>query len=134
MSHIFCGQLVSEQNFENVALVLKIFELTCHCSETFELTWHCSETFELTCHCSETFELTWHCSETFELTCHCSEIFELTWHCSEMFELTFYIKKGVLKEPLDIKSSTVTTGQSIEQTSAEISNEQEITSTITIKS
>ena len=43
------------------------------------------------------------------------------------------IKKGVLKEPLDIKSSTVTTGQSIEQTSAEISNEQEITSTITVE-
>lgn len=43
------------------------------------------------------------------------------------------IRKGVLKEPLDIKSSTVTTGQSIEQTSAEISNEQEITSTITVE-
>ena len=43
------------------------------------------------------------------------------------------IKKGVLKEPLDINSSTVTTGQSIEQTSAEISNEQEITSTITVE-
>lgn len=42
------------------------------------------------------------------------------------------IRKGVLKEPLDIKPSTQD-GPSIEQTSAEISNDQNKTSTVVVE-